>query len=292
METVEFPAKLVGFRLDAEKAHIHLYSDIPILCSEQDVERRLNMYRSLESGSRVHYTWVPVALKELETRMAAIRADLERQLAEIQAWKAAQVKPEPQPSIWDQAVDEALVLAQERFKSEPQVLKRLVKAAALARAHRWHRLPDPQDTWLITGTELGTVYSVNGRCTCPDYEHGATGGWCKHRLARALAKKADAILRAKPVAQLSGGNAAQAQRIEIVMAYEASEAKVLSHTNGDGVLVTFTADGKQTESPTQTVPDLYRWLQANGYVPSGFQWLGWEKGLRQRRQTYVKQPAN
>jgi hypothetical protein len=40
------------------------------------------------------------------------------------------------------------------------------------------------------GSEAGdTVYTVNGHCTCPDAAR-APEGWCKHRLAQALVKKA------------------------------------------------------------------------------------------------------
>jgi hypothetical protein len=35
------------------------------------------------------------------------------------------------------------------------------------------------------------------------------------------------------------------------------------------------------------MPKVYRWLQAQGYVPHGFKWLGWERGLRQRLQSYI-----
>ena len=75
------------------------------------------------------------------------------------------------------------------------------------------------------------------------------------------------------------------------LAYEASEAKVLPRTNGNGQLVQFKADGVETQPPTRTVPKLYRWLQDHGYIPDAFKWLGWERGLRQRLQTYVRGEA-
>ena len=176
MKTVVFPAKLVGFRIDIQEAHIHLYDDPPVLCSDQDVERRQAMYRSIESASRAHYTWIPVALKDLTATKAAIRADLERQLAEILAWQ----RQEPEPDVWDLAVDAAVSAAQEYLKDNPLALKRLPRAATIAKTYDWQRLGDRQDTWLIQGTELGAVYSVNGRCSCQDYMHGnVPGGWCQ-----------------------------------------------------------------------------------------------------------------
>ena len=83
----------------------------------------------------------------------------------------------------------------------------------------------------------------------------------------------------------------QARRIDLILAYKAEEAKMLPHMNGNGELVEFKADGQVVEPPVQTTPELYRWLQAYGYVPSGFSWLGWEHGLRQRLQTYVQAEA-
>ena len=36
----------------------------------------------------------------------------------------------------------------------------------------------------------GKTYHINGQCDCPDYQHKkAPGGWCKHRIAVALAKR-------------------------------------------------------------------------------------------------------
>ena len=74
---------------------------------------------------------------------------------------------------------------------------------------------------------------------------------------------------------------------QAILAFEADEMKVLPRTNGEGELVAFKADGKRTQPPTTTLSALYRWLQENGYVPHEFKWLHWERGLRQRRQTYI-----
>ena len=81
----------------------------------------------------------------------------------------------------------------------------------------------------------------------------------------------------------------QARRIDLIVGYEADEAHVLPHTNANGELVQFKADAHVIEAPVRTMPELYRWLQAQGYIPAGFKWLGWERGLRQRRETYVRE---
>jgi len=291
MENVTFPAKMVGYRLDLQGGRILLHEDPPIMCSEQDVERRLNLFLSLESASRVFYTWIPVALKDLAPTKAAIRADLERQLAEIQAWQRAQVKCEPEPTAWDLAVDEAMAAAQAFLKDNPKAVSRLPKAAMIAKAYRWHRVGDKQDTWLIEGSEPGAVYSVNGRCSCKDFEHGnVPGAWCKHRLARALAKKAAAIMQQAHLAR-SDVTSTQARRIELIVGYRTSEHKTLPYTSGEGKLVCFVADGKETQAPVPSMREMYRWLEGQGFVPEGFKWLDWEHGLRQRRESYVKPAA-
>ena len=83
-----------------------------------------------------------------------------------------------------------------------------------------------------------------------------------------------------------------AHRIDLVVAYEADGARALPRINGNGQLVAFRADGVEATPPAQTVSAIYRWLQAEGYVPDGFKWLGWQHGLRQRRQTYVLNGSN
>jgi hypothetical protein len=86
---------------------------------------------------------------------------------------------------------QAVELARAHFteREDQLALKRLPRGLEIAMAQKWTRLGDEQDTWLIPSQSRGgVVYQVNGRCTCPDFESGVR--WCKHRLARALAKRA------------------------------------------------------------------------------------------------------
>jgi hypothetical protein len=226
-------------------------------------------------------------------------------------WPELVPSPEPGRMTWGEAVLEAMQLAYAYFGSreDSEALKRLPRAQAIATRQNWRQLGDKLNTWLIpSSTTLGRVYKVNGRCTCKDFQGHGIGWWCKHRLARALARRAAELLKngngagsdsdtpaphSMGAAMNNGTDSTttspngQARRIELVMAYEAEEAKVLPHINGNGQLVEFKADGRLTEPPVKTTPELYRWLQANGYVPTDFKWRGWEHGLRQRRQTYV-----
>jgi hypothetical protein len=215
----------------------------------------------------------------------------------------------PAPDPWDEAVDEAANRARSYLahQGDKAALKRLPEAVTLAKGQDWQRLGDRPDTWLIpSGTLLGVVHVVNGRCTCSDYMENCVK-WCEHRQARALARCAAGILRDRKRAGGGGNTPAQdpegsdeqphsttdpspgqARRIDLIVAYEADDSKTLPHTNGNGRLVTFQADGQVVEPPASTLQDLYRWLQDAGYAPDGFRWLGWERGLRRRLQSYIR----
>ena len=190
----------------------------------------------------------------------------------------------PLPDPWAEAVNNAVQRAHAYFagQGDEASLNRLPRAQAIALQQDWLRVGDKPDTWLIPScSKVGTVYMVNGRCTCPD-----RAAWCKHRLARAIAIRAEEILKTKSEASACPPNG-KAQRIDLVVAYEASEERTLPQVNGNGRLVRFLADGREAEPPVQDMPGLYRWLQGQGYAPHGFKWLGWQDGLRQRRQTYL-----
>lgn len=224
--------------------------------------------------------------------------------------------PQRETLSWGEAVFAASQLAMIHFTDQRNraALKRLPRAQVIAEARNWTKLGDEIDTWLVPSLNRpGVVYQVNGHCTCPDYQHnGVPGGWCKHRLARALAKRAEELLEEEngagggestpaPVSDPGGPDGTdsttdpapgQAQRIDLIVAYQADEAKTLPRINGNGRLVRFLTDGQEAAAPTKALPDLYRWLQDHGYAPDGFQWLGWEHGLRQRRQSYTLEAAH
>jgi hypothetical protein len=219
--------------------------------------------------------------------------------------------PEAEQDTWDLAVVKAAGLARASFEGEGNrlALRRLPRGMVIAEARNWTRLGDELDTYLIPSqSKGGTVYQVNGRCTCPDWLlNGVPGGWCKHRIARALAIRATEMLKENGAGSAMDTSAprdrsdkstaqdqdttqpdmGQAQRIDLVVAYMASEDDSLPYADANGKLVEFKADGKVALPPTRVVAEIYRWLQANDYVPDGFKWLGWERGLRHRRQSYV-----
>ena len=46
------------------------------------------------------------------------------------------------------------------------------------------------ENYVASGTTADKQYLVNGRCACPDAQHNATEGRCKHRWAVALYRRA------------------------------------------------------------------------------------------------------
>lgn len=222
--------------------------------------------------------------------------------------------PSQDNGAWVKAVTEAAELARSHFINQRNMdaLKRLPRAQVIAEARNWVREDDGHDTWLIpSSSHPSAVYEVNQTCTCPDYQRGgAIGGWCKHRLARALGRKAETLLQkgkgakggrstSAPAVALKESHSqpystmvppgGQSQRIDLTVAYEASEDEILPSINCDGLLIEFRADGEVVRRPAESMKEMYRWLRDHGYVPYGFLWLGWEGGLRLRRQTYVSE---
>jgi len=178
----EYPAKLVGYRIDWTHARVVVFADEPVVFNDKELARRLQVYTSLEQAGGLPYTYQLVALPDLEATMADIRADLELQLGQALEWGQRQQEP------------------------------RLVREA-------------PSTDW--------------------------------------------------------------PRRIDLIVAYEAEERRALPRINANGQLVAFKEDGRDMTPPSEDISQIYRWLQDHGYVPDGFKWLGWERGLRQRRQTYV-----
>ena len=83
---VDYRAKLVGYRIDVVHEKIVLFEDVPVLFNDAELERRRGTYRALDAAGGIPYTFELVSLEDLEATMADIRADLERQLAQVQDW--------------------------------------------------------------------------------------------------------------------------------------------------------------------------------------------------------------
>jgi hypothetical protein len=55
MKKVDFPAKLVGYRIDVVHDRIVLFEDVPVLFNDAELERRMATYRSLEETAAVEH---------------------------------------------------------------------------------------------------------------------------------------------------------------------------------------------------------------------------------------------
>jgi hypothetical protein len=54
-------------------------------------------------------------------------------------------------------------------------------------------LQDDHTALVASRTDPTRTYTVNGHCPCKDAQHRAPDGWCAHRLAAAVAKRASAL---------------------------------------------------------------------------------------------------
>jgi hypothetical protein len=244
----------------------------------------------------------------------------EHWLALLKSWVGGRIVFEPVGARWPEdpwpdAVLEAVELAHAYFKNEGNTaaVTRLARAETIALVRNWSQLGDDLDTYLIASqSKGGVIYRVNGRCDCPDWLHnGVPGGWCKHRIARALAKRATEILKNGDGAESGQDSSAPkapcseepvkdqnttdrpARQIELLVLYEADGAGAFARIHSDGKLLEFKAGGQVTEAPSKDLNALYRWLQDQGYTAdmTQFQWLDRNQGHRRRRQVYVLDEA-
>jgi len=105
----EYPAKLVGYRIDWTHARVVVFADEPVVFNDKELARRLQVYTSLEQAGGLPYTYQLVALPDLEATMADIRADLELQLGQALEWGQRQQEPrlvrEAPSTDWPRRID-------------------------------------------------------------------------------------------------------------------------------------------------------------------------------------------
>lgn len=196
LKKVQFPARLVvsryGEHLDPPAK---VWADEAVLHDDGELAEALRFYRSLNCRG-VPYTLTLAALDDVERVMG-------ERWAEIDALRNYGSRPEPpvtaseQPAAslgWQAAVTAAEELARKAFAGNDAVLSRLEAARELAVAQAWSRLGDQANTFVM-GAGNGQMYQVNGHCQCNDYQYRRRehGGWCKHRLGRALALRAEQL---------------------------------------------------------------------------------------------------
>src|SRR5256885_6302254 len=99
----------------------------------------------------------------------------------------------PVRKAWREAVAEIAVKAKETL---PECNGRVDSAVKIVLAGDVELLPDGK-AQVASQSNGQTVYHVvNGECTCKDYAK-APSGWCKHRIAAGMHKRASALAKVK-----------------------------------------------------------------------------------------------
>jgi hypothetical protein len=111
-------------------------------------------------------------------------------------------KPLPETSArqaWRAAVDDIVAKAHEKL---PECQGRIERAAKLVLSGDVELMADGTARVASQSNGSTAYHIVNGHCDCRDYEK-APHNFCKHRLSAAIARRAQALLTAKPAI---GGN--------------------------------------------------------------------------------------
>lgn len=181
MSEIQFPAQLVLSALRRNgKAEVVSFADSLQLNSDADLQARLAMFRALEESGCAGYNYT---LAEV-ANVAAVIAEQRRRL-EYEAGLRDSPDPDPEPEPAADPLQLAAELARAKWAGDAAMLARIDKALDLVNAGAVKELGGGQ--WAVTG-QSGRTYTVNGACQCADYTH--RGGYCKHRLAVCLVRKA------------------------------------------------------------------------------------------------------
>src|SRR5215471_7710392 len=125
----------------------------------------------------------------------------------------------PARKAWREAVAE---IAEKAKATLPACNGRVDKAVAIVHAGDVELLPDGKAK--VASQSNGTTQYVvcNGTCECRDFAR-VEGGWCKHRTAAAIHKRAMTLAKLK-LAQLDGASTGQAETLSQPVQPEASPA--------------------------------------------------------------------
>jgi hypothetical protein len=163
---------------------------------------------------------------------------------------------------WREAVAEIAARAKQTL---PECHGRVDKAVALVLGGDVELVPDGKAR--VASQANGTTEYVvcNGTCACKDFPK-APSGWCKHRIAAGLYKRAQALVQKKLSAGPNGQAEAPAQAQPDASTAPLPEAPVsitLKATlHGHEVMVTLR--GVDFASVKAQVEDASTWLQAQG----------------------------
>ena len=107
----------------------------------------------------------------------------------------------PARQAWRDAVSE---IAERAKATLPECNGRVDKAVAIVLAGDVELLPDGKAKVASQSNGTTVYFVVNGECQCKDFPT-ASSGWCKHRIAAGLHKRASALVTQK-LAQLDGAS--------------------------------------------------------------------------------------
>ena len=99
----------------------------------------------------------------------------------------------PTRTAWREAVAE---IAEKAKATLPECNGRVDKAVAIVLAGDVEIMPDGKTKVASQSNGTPEYFVVNGTCECKDYSK-APSGWCKHRIAAGLAKRAYPLAKAK-----------------------------------------------------------------------------------------------
>src|SRR5438309_5551786 len=108
---------------------------------------------------------------------------------------------------WREAVAE---IAEKAKDTLPDCAGRVDRAVAIVLNHDVEVLEDGKTKVASQSSGKVVYHLVNGGCECRDYRDGkAPSGWCKHRIASGLYKRAQALIQRKLAQQNGASNGTQ-----------------------------------------------------------------------------------
>src|SRR5712691_11421042 len=107
---------------------------------------------------------------------------------------------------WREAVAE---IAEKAKATLPQCNGRVDKAVAIVLSHDVELLPDGKAKVASQSNGTTEYFVVNGECQCKDFPK-APSGWCKHRIAAGIQKRAAALAKRKLAQHANGATTGQA----------------------------------------------------------------------------------
>jgi hypothetical protein len=176
-------------------------------------------------------------------------------------------------AAWRQAVAEIAAKAHEKL---PECAGRIDSAVKIVLAGDVELLADGTARVASQSSGTTTYHIINGRCDCRDYEK-APHNFCKHRLAAAIARRAQELIKAK-LTDTNGQVTAQSQPAPTTPLPEAPVSITLKATlHGHEVMVTLR--GVDFASVKAQVEQASQWLSVQAPAQrqpavSGQGWCG------------------